>query len=310
MTLWGGIEGGGTKFVCAVADERLNILSEAVFPTESPEKTVEAIADFFFAQEQVLGPVSAHGVGSFGPLRRDSLGPGFMGIGNTPKAGWKGFALRRVLQERLGRPVALDTDVNCALQAEMKMGVAQGLRHVVYVTVGTGVGGGLCMDGRIVHGSAHSELGHMLVPKRPGDEAFPGVCPFHGDRCVEGLASGPALARRLGRPAQEVPAHDPIWQLQAHYLALMCHNLIQTLSPECIILGGGVMNQPGLLALVRSALRESLGGYCASEALLAKGHEVLVAPALAGRAGVLGALMLAQGVSQVGQTAPRVEWVE
>lgn len=294
MKLWGGVEGGGTKFVCAVADERLNILSEAVFPTRSPEETVDSVVRFFSAQQEVLGEVSAFGVGSFGPLRRDASGQGFVGIGKTPKPGWTGFALKSVLQDRLGRPVSLDTDVNCALRAELELGVAQGLRDVVYVTVGTGIGGGVCADARLLNGSAHPEIGHMLVPKLPGDEPFKGVCPFHGDRCIEGLASGPALALRLGRPAQQVSPQDPVWQMQARYLALMCHNLIQTLSPQCIILGGGVMNQPGLLEQVRLALRESLNGYCACETALSEGHEVLVAPALSGRAGVLGALMLAR----------------
>jgi fructokinase len=294
MRLFGGIEGGGTKFVCAVADERLNILSETVLPTQSPEQTVEAIAAFFNGQQKQLGPVTAYGVGSFGPLRRDTAGQHFVGIGNTPKAGWKGFALPGALQARLGGPVILDTDVNCALRAELEMGSAQGMQHVVYVTVGTGIGGGICIDGRLINGSAHPEIGHMLVPKLSQDLDFKGVCPFHGDRCVEGLASGPALAARLGHPAQDCGPDDPIWQLQAHYLALMCHNLIQTFSPQRIVLGGGVMNQVGLLEKIQAALRDSLRGYCASERILSGIHELLTVPALNGRAGVLGALMLAR----------------
>lgn len=293
MKLLGGIEGGGTKFVCAIADERLNILEEVVFPTRSPEQTVEAIASFFAVQQAARGEVRAYGVGSFGPLRRDPTGQYFRGIGNTPKPGWNGFPLQQILQERLGKPVVLDTDVNCALRAELRLGVAVGLQHVVYVTVGTGIGGGVCINGRLINGSAHPEIGHMLVPKLDGDAGFAGVCPFHGDRCVEGLASGPALAKRLGKPAQGADPDDPIWTLQAGYLAMMCHNLIQTLSPEMIILGGGVMDQQGLLDKVGAALRDSLSGYCASEATLSKGRDFLAAPALNGRAGVLGALMLA-----------------
>lgn len=293
MKLWGGIEGGGTKFVCAIADERLNILEEAVFPTRSPEQTVEAIASFFTAQQAARGEIRSYGVGSFGPLRRDPSGRYFLGIGNTPKLGWNGFPLQQILQERLGKPVVLDTDVNCALRAELRMGVAVGLQHVVYLTVGTGIGGGVCINGHLINGSAHPEIGHMLVPKLDEDAGFSGACPFHADRCVEGLASGPALAKRLGKPAQGADPDDPVWKLQAGYLAMMCHNLIQTLSPEMIILGGGVMDQKGLLEKVSSALQDSLSGYCAAEATLSKGHDILAAPALNGRAGVLGALMLA-----------------
>ncbi len=310
MKLIGGIEGGGTKFVCAISDEHLNILEEGVFPTRSPEETLLDIHAFFLEHQRRLGPLAAYGVGSFGPLRQAPGGGAFVGIGNTPKPGWSGFPLRGSLEELLGGPVVLDTDVNCALRAELAIGAARGRRHVVYITVGTGIGGGICVDGRLINGAVHPEIGHMLIPKLKDDQGFEGICPFHGDRCVEGLASGPALAKRLGMPAQACPPDHPIWDLQAAYLAVLCHNLIQTLSPEMIVLGGGVMAQEGLLIKVRRALRDSLAGYCASEATLALSDEVVTAPALQGRAGVLGALMLARGDRHEDRFEHRLELCE
>lgn len=290
MGLYGGIEAGGTKFVCAVGTGPDDLRAVARFPTTTPAETVARVVAFFRQQPE---PVVAVGIGSFGPVDPDPRSPTYGTITTTPKPGWGGTPLRQMIEEALGVPVALDTDVNAAALGEHRWGAAKGLDTFVYLTVGTGVGGGAMVGGRLVHGLVHPEMGHILLPRRD-DDPYPGGCPFHRS-CLEGLAAGPALAARWGTRAEHLPPDHPAWDLEAHYLALGLAAIICTLSPQRIILGGGVMQQAHLFPLVRRKVQETLAGYIQSPAILDHIDQYIVPPALGDRAGVLGAIALAQG---------------
>ena len=273
--MFGGIEAGGTKFVCGVGTGPGDLKTIRI-PTSDPEATVEAAVAFFRAQ----APLRAVGIGSFGPV---DLRTGH--ITSTPKHGWRGFDLAGSVGRALGVPVGFDTDVNAAALGEARWGAAQRLSDFIYLTVGTGIGGGAMVNGSLLHGLVHAEMGHIRVPHDRARDPFAGCCPYHGD-CLEGLASGPALEARWGAPAQELPAEHPAWALEAHYLALALNNWVCTLSPERIIIGGGVMSHAGLYARVRQELGALLNGYT--------GAGEIVPPALGDRSGVLGALVLAE----------------
>jgi fructokinase len=281
------IEAGGTKFVCAVGRTREEIRGAAkhVVPTTGPEETLRAVADWIL-DGQPLGPPAAVGVASFGPL---DLAGGR--IGPTPKPGWSGFdwgaAVRRYLP---GAVLGLDTDTNGAALAEHAWGAARGLDVSVYVTVGTGIGGGVVIAGRPLHGLVHPEVGHMMVPRAPEDP-FPGTCPFHGD-CLEGMASGPAIATRWGARGDELGPGHPAWELESRYLGAAVHNLAMTLSPQVIILGGGVMGVPGLLDAVRARARAMIAGYVDSEMIRDGIDRFVRPPGLGPDSGVLGAFAL------------------
>lgn len=256
----GGIEAGGTKFVCLLADSAGEILTQATFATRQPEETLADVLRFFRdAAVEGICP-DAVGIGAFGPLELRP-GPTFGRITTTTKPGWSGTDLVGPVRAALGVPVALDTDVNAAALAEARWGAAQGGDTFVYITVGTGIGGGALVDGRPLHGLVHPEMGHVSVPREP-DDAFAGLCPFHAD-CFEGMASGPAIAARWGRPAQELEGETlaQAIELEARYLAAGLRNIVYTLAPERIVVGGGVVNLPGLLPAVRVQLRELLAGY-------------------------------------------------
>jgi len=227
--------------------------------------------------------VAAVGVASFGPLDLDPRSPRRGTIAATPKPGWSGADVAGAFRA-LGVPVAVDTDVNGAALAEHRWGAGRGLDVFVYVTVGTGIGGGAVIGGRTLRGAAHPEMGHLRVPRDREADRFPGVCPFHGD-CLEGLASGPAMERRWGAPPEALPADHPGWSLEARYLALGLAAVVAVLAPERIAIGGGVTGQPALLPMVREELRRVLGGYLAMPDI--------VPPALGARAGVLGGVALA-----------------
>jgi fructokinase len=271
----GGIEAGGTMWLCAVGTGPDDLRAEATIPTTTPAATLAA-AVAFFEQE---GPVEALGVGSFGPvdLRRGT-------ITTTPKPGWAHTEVAGELRRRLGVPVAFDTDVNAAVLGEQRWGAAQGLDTCCYVTVGTGIGGGAIVGGRLHHGLAHPEIGHVRIPHDLEADPFAGSCPYHGD-CWEGLAAAPALEARYGRPAHELD-DEAAWALEARYLALGLVAVIGVLSPERIVLGGGVLQRPGLLEQVDTEVDALLRGYAPAPEL--------VRPALGRRAGVLGALALAE----------------
>ncbi|MFZ5910578.1 MAG: ROK family protein [Chloroflexota bacterium] len=293
--LFGGIEGGGTKFVCAVGTSDGEILAETRFPTTTPDETLARAVDFFNEQIRSLGPLASIGVASFGPVDPEPASAKFGHILPTPKPGWTDADIVGPLRSAFGLPVAFDTDVNGAALGEWKWGAAQGLDTFIYLTIGTGVGGGGLVNGRLMHGLLHPEMGHIPLPRDPETDPFEGACPFHGD-CFEGLASGPALEKRWGARAETLPPDHPAWDLEAHYIALALQSLICTLSPQRIIIGGGVAQQPHILPLVRRKTLAALNEYVQSPVILDHIETYIVPPALGGRAGVLGAIALAQSV--------------
>lgn len=288
--LIGAIEAGGTKFVCAVGTGPDDIRRDVAFPTTSPDETIERAIDFLRAAAAEVGPLSAVGIGSFGPVdpRPGSVAWGH--ITTTPKVGWSDTPFANRVRDALDVPVGFDTDVNAAALGEWLWGAGRGLDALVYLTVGTGIGGGAIYEGRPLHGMLHPEIGHLPMLRDPARDAFDGVCPFHGD-CLEGLASGPALEARWGRPPHELsPVHEA-WELEAEYLALGCFSIALALSPQRIVLGGGVMEQSHLFPRIRRRFLVHLGGYLrATEAV--DPDTYIVAPTLGARSGILGALAL------------------
>jgi fructokinase len=284
VNTYGGVEAGGTKWVCAIGTGPDDLHELTTFPTTTPAETLERTAAFFTEN----GGVAAVGVGSFGPL---DLLQGR--ITTTPKPGWAGTDVVSALELALGVPVAFDTDVNAAALGEQRWGAAEGLDTFCYLTVGTGIGGGIIARDRLLHGLLHPEVGHMLIPHDRERDPFTGVCPFHGD-CFEGLASGSSILERWGKPGEELTDRPEVWELESEYLALGLVNVICTVSPERVILGGGVMKQPELLPLVRTRVQELLAGYVSAPELSDGIGAYLVTPALGDRAGVLGALELAR----------------
>ncbi len=293
---YGGIEAGGTKWVCAIADVSGPPLRAETFPTTGPAETVSR-ATRFFADN---GPVDALGVGSFGPvdIRRGS--PTWGTITTTPKPGWADFDLVAALRSGLDVPVALDTDVNAAALGEWRRGAATGLDTFFYITVGTGIGGGAIVNGRLLHGLLHSEFGHLRIPHDRERDPFAGICPYHGD-CLEGLASGEAIRQRWGRRGQQLTDRG-VWELEAEYIALGLANLACTVSPQRIIVGGGVAKQPALLPLARRRLSELLAGYLRVPELTEPDaiDRYVVTPGLGDQAGVTGALELARDAHRGG----------
>jgi fructokinase len=285
---FGGIEAGGTKWVCGIGSGPDDLHELATFATTTPAETLALAAEFFTQN----GGVSAIGVGSFGPVDlRDGR------ITTTPKPGWGDTDVVSTLKRALGVPVAFDTDVNAAALAEGRWGAAVGLDTFCYFTVGTGIGGGVMAGGLLVHGLVHPEVGHMLIPHDRARDPFGGACPFHGD-CFEGLASGSAIAQRWGKPGEELGDRSEVWELEAEYLALGVANVICIVSPQRVILGGGVMKHPSLLPLIRTRTRELLAGYIVAPELEDGLDEYIVGPALGDRAGVLGAIELARLASE------------
>ena len=290
-----GIEAGGTKFVCGVGSGPGD-LHKIEFPTTTPAETLGKAIQFFRGQAEVR-PVKALGVACFGPVDLSVNSPTYGHITSTPKAGWRDFDIVGNLAGALGVPVAFDTDVNAAILAEVRWGAARGLSDAIYITVGTGIGGGAFVAGELLHGSMHPEMGHLLIAHDRLRDPFEGCCPFHGN-CFEGLASGPSMEKRWGRRAEELPAGHPAWDLEAHYLAVGLMNLVLTLSPKRVIMGGGVLRSGRVLPLVRSELRRLLNGYLQSHGELKDGDRFVVSPFLGDSAGVLGALALAEALGE------------
>jgi fructokinase len=290
--LFGAVEAGGTKFVCAIGDENGTIRAESRVPTTDAVSTLAAVRDFFAAQRRALGTLSAIGIGCFGPVILDKLSAKYGFIGKTPKAGWCDIDVVGMLAQEFSCPVGFDTDVNAAALAEHRWGAARGAKNVVYMTVGTGIGGGVLVDGAPLHGLLHPEIGHIRPRRHSLDVNFPGVCPFHGD-CLEGLASGPAILARCGVDLLHLDAEHAQWQMQTDYLGQLCAQLVLTLSPQRIIMGGGVMAQERLFPGIRDRMLHWLGGYIDRSELLADSDRYVVPPALGARAGVLGAIGLA-----------------
>lgn len=287
----GGIEAGGTKFVCGVGSGPED-LRTVQFPTTLPEETI-ARAIAFFREE--APEAEAIGIGSFGPVDLDEQSAAFGSITSTPKTGWENFNIVGAVRSALGIPVAFDTDTNAALLAEARWGAAAGLADAMYVTVGTGIGGGAMVRGEIIHGLMHLEIGHLLLPHDWARDPFPGLCPYHRD-CLEGMAAGPAIAARWGKPAGDLEPEHPAWALEAHYLALGLVNLTLALSPRRILLGGGVMQQAHLFELIRSEFSRLMNGYIRRREVVDELESYIVPPGLKGSAGILGALVLAEGM--------------
>jgi fructokinase len=289
--LYGGIEGGGTKFVCAIGTGPDDIRAETRFPTTTPEETLgKAIA--FFKEN---GGLSALGVACFGPLDPDPVSPTFGHILPTPKPGWTDADVVGALKTELNIPVGFDTDVNGAALAESRWGAGQDCDPVLYLTIGTGIGGGAVVNGKMLHGLIHPEMGHIPLPRDPARDPFEGWCRFHGD-CFEGLAAGPAIEKRWGQKAETLPPEHPAWDLEAHYIALALMSYILTLSPQKIIIGGGVAQQTHMLPLVRQKVQALLNGYVQSPRITKDIENYIVLPGLGTRSGVLGALALAESV--------------
>jgi len=290
--LYGGIEAGGTKFLCAAGAGPENIVAKTQFPTTTPAETLGKAIDFFRGVMRET-PLAAIGIASFGPLDLDKDSPAYGTVTTAPKPCLADPNLVKIISGALNVPAALETDVNGAALGEQRWGAARGLDTFIYLTVGTGIGGGGMSNGQLMHGLTHPEMGHIFVPHDLKKDPFPGCCPFHRD-CLEGLASGAAVAKRWGKPAELLPADHAAWKLETGYLAAGVANLILTLSPKRIILGGGVMKKAGLLEGVRVRVRELLNGYVNSPVITEKIDEYIVAPALGDMAGVLGAIALAQ----------------
>jgi fructokinase len=285
MSVYGGIETGGSKWKCAVGTGPDDLRAAVTIATTTPAETIEQTVAFFERE----GPVDAIGIGSFGPVDRHVGSPTWGHITTTPKPGWANTDVGQEIRRRLSVPVAFDTDVNAAALGEQRWGAAQGLDTFCYITVGTGIGGGGMVGGQLLHGLVHPEFGHMRIPHDREADPFPGVCPYHGD-CLEGLASALAIEGRWGRPPHELDGARDVWELEAIYLALGVVSVICVLSPERIVLGGGVMRQPRLLPLVQREVSRLMNGYMEMPA----DGGLVTLPGLGSRSGVLGALALAE----------------
>lgn len=289
--LFGGVETGGTWSVCALGRGPDDLVAETQFPTTTPDETLARIIEFFRGQPAA----AAVGVASFGPVDLDRGSRTWGHVTTTPKAGWQHVAIAPVLREELGVPVAFDNDVGAAAVGEHRWGAGRRCRTLCYLTVGTGIGGGLLIDGEPWHGLIHPEVGHIRIPHDRDKDPFEGNCPRHGD-CWEGLASGPAVAERWQTTPRELPDDHPAWSLEAEYLALGILSIVMVASPERVIVGGGVMERPPLLRMVRRRLPELVAGYLETPLLGERIDCYLVGPELGDRAGVLGAIALAETV--------------
>lgn len=283
--IYGALEAGGTKMVCAIGDENGTITERISFPTETPEITLPKLIAFFKDKN-----IEALGIGCFGPIDLNRNSKTYGCITSTPKAAWRNCNIVAAFQEALGVPVGFDTDVNGSVLGEVTWGCAKGLQNAIYITIGTGVGVGVFAHGKLLHGMLHPEGGHILLPKHPED-TYKGRCPYHGDQCLEGLAAGPAVEERWGKKGIELADQKEVWELEAYYIAVALVNYILTLSPQKIILGGGIMHQEQLMPLIRAKVPELLNGYL-SAAELSDIDSYIVLPSLDDNQGIMGALKL------------------
>jgi fructokinase len=292
------VETGGTKVLCAVGTGVDDVRAQARIATGTPRETLARAVAFFREQR---APVAALGIASFGPIDLDPRSATFGFITTTPKPGWAHTDVAGPFRAALGVPVAFDTDVNGAALGEHRWGAARDVDPFVYVTVGTGIGGGGIVNGRLLHGLVHPEMGHLRLPHDRAADPFSGTCPYHGD-CLDGLASGRALRERWGAPAESLAPDHPAWALEAEYLALGLVSIIGVLSPRRIVLGGGVMQQPQLLPRVRQRVVALLAGYVRAPAIVDDIDRYIVPPVLGDNAGVLGALALAHDALSLRQS--------
>ena len=290
--LYGCIEAGGTKFVCAVGSSPETLCEPRIIPTADPASTLQKVVAYFREAEAGLGRLSAFGIASFGPADVDSASPRWGTILGTSKPGWSNVDIRGAIARAFDVPVGFDTDVDGAVLAEAHWGAAA-VEVAAYVTVGTGIGAGVAVGGRAVHGKRHTEAGHIVPRRHPADIDFAGVCPFHGD-CLEGLASGPAIARRWGNTLSQLPAGHIAHEVTAWYLGQLAIVLIATTAADAVIFGGGVLKTPGLLNRIKTAASALNAGYWCDDSELAS---IIREPALGAYAGLLGALLLAQSAA-------------
>ncbi|MDY6946731.1 MAG: ROK family protein [Pseudomonadota bacterium] len=291
--LYGAIEGGGTKFVCAVGRSPEDVLDSAVLPTSSPASTLAACVDFFTAAARKFEPIAAFGFGCFGPIDLRAHEPSYGRMLATPKPGWSHVDLLTPLRTKLHTPIAIDTDVTAAALAEWRLGAGRGLGSIAYVTVGTGIGGGLAPNDLAGRRLLHPEMGHIFVRRDSRDKDFQGVCPFHGD-CLEGLASGPAIQARWRCQLDALPASHEAWSIIGGYLGQLAASIALMISVERVIFGGGVMANGLLLPHIRSAAASALRGYIEPLSQPGALDTYVIAPQLGARAGIAGALLLAE----------------
>ena len=290
--LFGAIETGGTKVDCAVGTWPDDVRERIRIPTTTPIETLARINAFLLRHHREA-PLDAIGIGSFGPIDLRTGSPTYGYITSTPKPGWRYVDLVGPISEELKLPVTFDTDVNAAALGEYRWGPSSTVDSLVYITVGTGIGGGAVIGGRPLHGASHPEMGHIRIPHDRAADPFDGSCPYHGD-CLEGLASGPAMEARWGVPADSLPEDHPAWDLEAEYLAGGVANIMVTLSPERIVMGGGVMKQRHLFPRIRSRAVDILHGYGVADEIVDAIDDYIVPPALGEDSGIAGAFALAQ----------------
>lgn len=286
--LYGGIEGGGTKFNCAVGSGPDHIVDEIRIPTTTPVETVQHIGQFFAPH---LGQLHGIGLGTFGPADVDPASPTYGYITATPKPHWANTDILGMLREKINIPFAMEMDVAIAGLGEAKWGASKRDSHSLYLTIGTGIGGGYIVDGKPLRGLTSLETGHIRIPHDRELDPFRGFCPFHDD-CFEGLAAGPAIEARFGQRAETLGGAHPFWQIEAGYIAHALVNYILTLSPKRIIIGGGVMQNEFMFPSVRKKVQELMNGYIGHEMLTKNIDQYIVPPALGSRSGVLGAIAL------------------
>ena len=276
------IEAGGTKFVCAVGDQTGKIVERIQIPTTIPEETMPKVIEFFKRYD-----IEAIGIGSFGPIdiNRESKTYGF--ITSTPKTAWKDYPFVQTMTEAFHVPVGFNTDVNAAALGEATFGAAKGMDSCLYITIGTGIGAGAMVQGKLLQGLTHPEMGHILIRRHPQDD-YQGKCPYHHD-CLEGLAAGPAIEERWGDKGSNLVGRAEVWELEGYYIAQALMQYVLILSPKRIILGGGVMNQKQVFTAIYTYLEEFINGYVT----LPEMSDYIVSPGLGDQAGIIGSLLLA-----------------
>jgi fructokinase len=292
--LFGGIEAGGTKFVCIVGSDPQHLVAQIRIDTTSPEETINKVVDFFrpYLRED---RINAIGVGSFGPVDLNPESKWYGYITNTPKPGWQNTDLAGILQREFKVRLALDTDVNAAALGELNWGASRDCDPSLYLTIGTGIGGGYIKDGKPLFGLLNPEMGHIRIPHDLKLDPFPGSCPFHKD-CFEGLASGPAIQKRFNVRGETLSDDHPYWEFESTYIASALADYILVLSPKIIILGGGIMQRLNLFPSIRLKVQERLNGYVQSTKVLENIHTYIIPPGLGNQSGVLGALALAKSM--------------
>lgn len=293
----GAIEAGGTKFVCAVGDEQGTIIDRVQIPTTLPEETIPKVIEFLRKH-----PVKAIGIGSFGPIDVNRESASYGNVTSTPKVGWKDYPFVQAIKDAIPLPVGFNTDVNAAALGEATFGAAKGLDSCLYITVGTGIGAGAVVQGKLLQGLSHPEMGHILI-RRHEDDPYEGKCPYHKD-CLEGLAAGPAIEARWGVKGDQLVDKGEVWEMEGYYIAQALMQYIVIISPKKIILGGGVMKQKQIFPIIYKHLEKMINGYVDLPPL----EEYIVSPGLGDNAGITGSLMLAHEAyeDEINREATRV----